>query len=182
MNKTSKKSPKVVNKRKKVVKQLSSKKGKLQDLIRQRKLAKLLSDDGGKTPVGKLMEQAGYSKAYAKTPQKIKTTLSWKELMEKYLPDDLLSEKHHELLRAMVIDHYVFSNSMSDKDIEEVIAKAPGCKLIKVQRNAQWARAYFTVPDHRSRKDAIDMAYKLKNKYPKGQRGDDVTVHIKKDD
>jgi len=99
------------------------------------------------------------------------------------LPDDLLARKHYELLQAMVIDHYVFPNAVSDKDIVEIIAKALGCRLIKVQRNSQWARAYFSVPDNRSRKDAIDMAYRLKGKYPKGQQDEakKVIIQVKND-
>jgi len=140
-------------------------KGIPHDLRRQKQLAKLLAEDGGRTPIGKLMRRAGYSDHYANSPKKMRLTLSWKQLMEKNLPDDLLSKKHNELLTAVSIDHYVFPNAVSDKQIKAIINQVPGCKLLKVQRNASWARAYFAVPDNRSRKDAIDMAYKLKGKY-----------------
>lgn len=74
----------------------SIRKGKPQDLLRQKNLAKLLVEDGGKTPIKRLMLKAGYSEAYAKNSQKLKKTLSWQDLMEKNLPDDLLSQKHNE--------------------------------------------------------------------------------------
>lgn len=144
----------------------NGKKGIPQNLLRQKLLAKLLSEDGGKTPIGKLMKKAGYSDAYAKNPNKLKNTLTWEDLMEKNLPDDLLSQRHNELLTAVTIGNYVFSISLTDDQIRDVVESAPGCKLIKIQRSSTSARAYFTAPDNKPRKDAIDMAYKLKNKYP----------------
>ncbi len=157
-------------------------KDKPQDLLRQRLLIKLLSEDGGKSPLGRLMIKAGYTKSYAKTPQKVKQTLSWEQLMEKNLPDDLLSKKHNELLSSMTIDHYTFPNAVTDETIKQILDQVAGCKLLRVQRNPQWVRAYFAIPDNRSRKDAIDMAYKLKSKYPKGsQEEHEVTIHVKND-
>lgn len=154
------------------------KKPRPQNLLRQKRLAILLAEDGGKTPIGKLMLRAGYKKSYARSPDKIKKTVTWQDLMEKNLPDNLLTRKHYELLSAVAIDHYTFPNAISNKEIQEIIDNAPGCKLITVKRNAQWARAYFSIPDNRSRKDAIDMAYKLKNKYPatKLQHEGEITI------
>ncbi len=142
-------------------------KHKGQNLLRQKRLAKILAEDGGKTPIGKLMLQAGYNKGYARNPDKLKKTASWQELMEKNLPDDLLAKRHHELLGSMEIGKFVFPNAVSDEEIKQVIESDSGLKLIKVIRNAAWARAYFSTPDNRSRKDALDLAYKLKAKYPK---------------
>ena len=153
-----------------------------QDLLRQKRLASLLVEDRGKTPIGKLIQKAGYSKAYSTNPGQLKKTLSWQELMEKNLPDDLLSQRHNELLTAMTIGNYVFVNSLTDEEIRQVVESAPGCKLIKIQRNQAHARAYFSVPDNKPRKDAIDMAYKLKSKYPKGSSEDhEVVIHVKND-
>jgi hypothetical protein len=46
------------------------------------------------------MLEAGYSKSYAKNPGKLKSTDIWKELTEKYLPDDDLLTTHREGLQA----------------------------------------------------------------------------------
>jgi len=157
-------------------------KDKPSDILRQTRLAKLIAENGGKTPIGKLMIQAGYAPGYARNPDKLKKTLSWEQLMQKNLPDDLISQKHNELLSSMTIDHYIFPNAVTDEMIKQILDQVAGCKLLRVQRNPQWARAFFAVPDNRSRKDAIDMAYKLKGKYPKGsQEEHEVIIHVKND-
>lgn len=147
-----------------------------QFLLRQKRLAKLLIEDRGKTPIGKLIKEAGYSKAYSTNPQQLRKTLSWQELMEKNLPDHLLSKRHGELVGAMMIDHYIFPNSMSDEEIKGVFDQAPGCKLITIKRNAAWARAFFSAPDNISRNKAIELAYKIKDKFPAEKHKVEATV------
>jgi len=68
------------------------------DSLRQKTLAKLIVENHGKSPIGKLMIQAGYTKAYSTNPKELKKTLNWQQLMDKYLPDDLLTKKHQALL------------------------------------------------------------------------------------
>lgn len=65
--------------------------------IRQKKLAKKLIENGGKS-VSATMLEVGYTEGYAHNPQKITQKKSWAELMEQYLPDDLIAERHHALL------------------------------------------------------------------------------------
>ena len=65
--------------------------------IRQKMLAKNLSESIGK-PMGRAMLEVGYSKEYSENPQQLTNTKSWQQLLEEYLPDSLLAEKHHELL------------------------------------------------------------------------------------
>ena len=142
-------------------------KGKTQDLLRQRNLAKLLSEDGGKTPIGKLMVKAGYSKAYSKNPNHLKETLSWKELMEKYYPDDKVAEAEGQQLHASQIDHYIFPGGNTNEEIKEIIESYPNCKLIKIKKELQWKWAYFSSPDNNAIGKSLDRIYKIKNKYPK---------------
>lgn len=68
---------------------------------RQKKAVKAMVENGG--IISKAMVSAGYSKATANTPQKLTESLGWKELMEQYLPDDLIAQKHRELLDASTI-------------------------------------------------------------------------------
>ena len=65
--------------------------------IRQKKLAQRLVENGGKS-VSASMREVGYSDAYAKNPNKIIQSRTWQELMDEYLPDDLIAEKHKALL------------------------------------------------------------------------------------
>ena len=67
--------------------------------IRQKKLLKKILETNGKpVSVSQSMREVGYGEGYAKNPQLLTKTKSWQELMEEYLPDDLLAERHRELL------------------------------------------------------------------------------------
>lgn len=65
--------------------------------IRQKKAMAFLVENGGKS-VSKAMLRAGYSKQTAKNPSKLTNSVSWKELVDEYLPDKYLLTKHNKLL------------------------------------------------------------------------------------
>lgn len=108
--------------------------------IRQEILAKKISENDGK-PMGQLMKESGYSANYAKTPSRLKQTLTWKELMEKYLPDKLLQKRHKQLL---------------NKREFIAIGKKGERKVLKTGEMDPDAVA-----------KGLDMAYKLKDRYPR---------------
>lgn len=64
---------------------------------RQKKVVKEIMENNG-TSISAAMRKAGYSKNYSKNPQSLVSTKSWQELMEQYLPDELLTKRHRELL------------------------------------------------------------------------------------
>lgn len=47
------------------------------------------------------MRQAGYSPNTARAPTKLTNSKAWSELLEQYLPDDRLLQKHDEALEAV---------------------------------------------------------------------------------
>ena len=150
-------------------------------------------ENSGKLSVSKAARDLGM-KNYARNPQRITKTKEWKELMDEYMPDDLLAETHHSLLTAGEIQHYVFpamiktkmvkssdpsvkgkkikakdaeAEALPDDEIQAIVESVPGCKLIYI-RYEQFLGgkvAYYQAPDSKSRKDALDMAYKLRGKY-----------------
>lgn len=136
-------------------------------------------ENGGKgkkrMPASKALDAVGYSPAYAKNPKKFFNTKTVKELLKEYLPDELLAIRHAELLDAAEIQHYVFPKIKSGKgkrditltnaEIKTIVESVPGCRLIYIKRDFMGAWAYFQAPDTKSRKDAIDMAYKRKGDY-----------------
>lgn len=69
---------------------------------RQKKVLKEIAENSGN--MGNAMRKAGYSDNYANSPDKIKKTKGWKELMDKHLPDSLLAEKHRALLNKTELD------------------------------------------------------------------------------
>lgn len=92
-------------------------------------------------PVGEAMVKAGYSQNSAINPKNLTDSDGYKELMKKYLPDDLLAKKHLELLNK-----------------QEVIAK-----------NNNTTGQIDIIPtgqmDVTAVAKALDMAYKIKGSY-----------------
>jgi hypothetical protein len=136
-----------------------------------------MSENVGKKPLSTsaAMRAVGYSPSYSENPQRFLATKTAKELEKLYLPDELIAMRHAELLGAAEIQHYVFPKiksgkgnktaSLTNAEIKTIVESVPGCRLIYVKRDFMGAWAYFQTPDCKSRKDAIDMAYKRKGTY-----------------
>jgi hypothetical protein len=103
--------------------------------LKQKKAFKLV-ESGRK--IGEVMVKAGYSKNTAIAPTKLTKSKGWLELMEKYLPDKLLAEKHRELL--------------------EVPKKVR--RYIKGDLESEYEEL-----DSQAISKGLDMGYKLKGKY-----------------
>lgn len=67
--------------------------------LKQKLALKNAVENGGN--MSKAMRDAGYSANTAKTPQKLTESKAWTELVEEFLPDSLLTEKHLGLLNAV---------------------------------------------------------------------------------
>lgn len=158
--------------------------------IKQKKALDILVGNGGN--ITQAMLDAGYSPATANTPQKLTESKAWQELMAEYLPDHEIAEKHKQLLNSTVVDHMVFPlgpkgeddvnfsggtpnkenksegfverTSLTDQEIKEMLAEV-GCKVRRIVHGETARHVYFWTADSKSRKDAIDMAYKLKGSY-----------------
>lgn len=128
----------------------------------------------------KIIKDAGFSQTYADHPKRLLGTETAKELMEIYLPDSKIYRTHGELMSAAEIQHYVFPKLIGTKgkgartqvkqvensEIKEIVESVPGCQLIYIKRDPYiGAVAFFQAPDNKSRKEAVDMAYKLKGNY-----------------
>lgn len=106
--------------------------------IRQKKLAKEISENLG-TPMGKAMRKVGYSKEYSESPKQLTSTKSWQDLMEEYIPDTLLAEKHQALLNKK----------------EQIVV-----------RNGNTSEVVMTDEiDTQAVKAGVDMGYKLKGRF-----------------
>lgn len=64
---------------------------------KHKKVVKALVENRG-TSVSEAMRKAGYSKAYASNPQQLVATKSFQQLLDEYLPDELLTSTHRELI------------------------------------------------------------------------------------
>lgn len=90
--------------------------------------------------VSKAMKLAGYSAKSAKDPQRLIKSKGWGELMERYFPDELLTRQHRKLLTKR---EFIAVGKHGDRQFEPTGEVDPGA----VARG-------------------LDLAYKLKNKYP----------------
>ena len=160
--------------------------------IRQKKAFKRTLENGG--VVSTAMLESDYSPAMAKNPQKLTTSKGWLELVEHHLGDSVLAEKHAELLNSSHLDHMNFpTGPKNEQEKEEYIAKARqkadeagkeyeeteylsddeikqmlsevNCKVRRIVHRETARDVYFWSADNKSRKDALDMAYKLKGNY-----------------
>jgi len=165
---------------------------------RQKMAAKEVVENGGN--VSKAMRKVGYSPNTAKTPQKLTESVGWDELMEEFLSDKELQEKHRGLLNATKIEHMTFPlgpkgeddpnlsgaspeleddgseddpeskrlkaerTTLTDKEIIDMLAEV-NCKVKRIVHGETVRHVYYWVLDAKARKDALDMAYKLKGRY-----------------
>ena len=102
-----------------------------------------------------ILKESGYSDSVAHNPQSIEESDGWKALIDKYLPNDLLTEKHKALLEK-----------------KEVIR----------QKNADGGLEIIPTGeiDANAVKSGLDMAYKIKGAYEKDniQKKTQVNVNI----
>lgn len=186
-----------------MTKQPDQKQGKQRKFTRpntarkHKKVLDLMVENGGN--VSKAIRDSGlYSPSQAKHPEKITESKTWNEIIEDVLPDEMLTEKHKELLTATRIDHLVFPlgpkdaddpnfsggkkraeaempeehkerTTLTDKEIIEMLAEV-NCKVRRIVHGETARHVYFWSNDNKARKEALDMAYKLKGRY-----GDDAS-------
>ena len=109
--------------------------------LRQKKAVAILAEKGGS--VSGAMRKAGYTKISAATPKKLTESKGFKDLLNKYLPDKLLAEKHKELLTVPIKRRtYIKGDLESEEESLDTQAVSKG----------------------------LDMAYKLKGAYAPEKR------------
>jgi len=154
--------------------------------IKHKKVLEKLSENGGNL-ANAIRETGLYSEEIALSPDKITNSLTWNEVIEESLSDAVLMEKHKELLQSTRIDHMVFGlgpkknedkkegeDVLSDVEIIELLAEV-NCKVRRIVHGEQARHVYFWSNDNKARKEALDMAYKLKGRY--GDENQDRKPH-----
>lgn len=138
-------------------------KQKRKPTLRQKILAKeMLANPGS---LSKAMRKAGYSEGYVRNSHELTATQTWQDLLEKYLPDERLTEKHEELMEASAVDDFFVDPKLEDKEIY-AIAKKAHVKVFMIQRGAiGGTKVYVSKADTATQRQALDMAYKLKGVY-----------------
>lgn len=93
-------------KKKVPTKKVAKKTSQREPTARMIKAAKLAVENGGN--VSKAMREAGYSEAASKNV-KVKETKAWSDLMDEYMPEELVAQRHLELLNAKHLQHDTFA-------------------------------------------------------------------------
>ena len=118
--------------------------------INQKRVFKKVEDklggNGGIVSISKAMRGI-YSKKWQENPQRLTGGKGWNELLEKHLPDSLLAKKHKELLNKRETN-LIATKSETGEKVYEVLDQ----------------------PETQAVSKALDMAYKLKDRYPKEDR------------
>jgi hypothetical protein len=125
---------------------------------------KVLENTGKGMSMGKAMLEAGFSPGYAKNPQDLKKTKTWKQLMKEFLPDSEVAATHARLMRAHKVESMIFPRDMEDEEIIELLGEVR-CVVRKIKEIMGMKHVWYWAADNKSQKDAVDMAYKLKGKY-----------------
>lgn len=136
--------------------------------------------------LGEAMVKAGYSPNTAKAPTKMTTTKGWEQLLNEALPDKTLTKVHKQLLKSTHIEHMVFPLNITDDEIKKLLEDV-NCTTRKFQHSETQIHVWFWCANDKARKDALDMAYKLKGRYKEKSLFDvppnsSFTIEIKTDD
>lgn len=111
---------------------------------KQREAFKKVFKEG--LPVSRAMVEVGFSPIVATRPKTLTESKGWKQLMDRYLPDEYLGIKHRELLEK--------------KDTTKVFN----------EQTREWSEQETNRPETNAVSKALDMAYKLKSKYQDTQK------------
>jgi len=130
--------------------------------------------------VSKGMIEAGYSPQTAKNPKNLTKSKAWNDLMNTYLSDEEVAKKHNELLNATGVGHMVFPLDVTDEQIIKLLAEA-NCIVKRFMHSETQTHVWFFAADNNARKAALDMAYKLKNKYQGSSVGVAVQINFNED-
>lgn len=169
---------------------------------KQERAAKLMSENIRKPkpqPTGELLIEAGYSEAMSKTPSRITGSVTFQDLLDRYMPDDTLAKTHQRLLETRKIEHMTFplgpaneddidlsgSQPNKESDIEKAGAeverttltdeeiktmlKDVNCTVRRIVHGNTARHVYYWVHDSAAQSKALELAYKMKGLVGKGE-------------
>jgi hypothetical protein len=170
---------------------------------KQIKAVQLLVENGGldkPKPTGDILREAGYSEAIASTPAKVIDSPVIQDLLNQFMPDNLLAETHRRLLTTRKIEHMVFPleyqdpsdlshafpvdeaqreqeiqerriiDNLSDEDIIDMLSEV-GCKVKRIIHGDTARHVYYWAHDAKSQANALELAYKMKGYLSKDDKG-----------
>ncbi len=126
------------------------------------RVGKKVGKGGKMTSVYQAMIDEGYSESYARSGG-LATKKTWEKLLEERLGDDKLSNIHAQLITAKKLDYMLFTAEIQDGDVYELL-ESVGCTPKKIVHGLQGTHVWFWAPDNKTRKDALELAHKIRGK------------------
>jgi hypothetical protein len=127
--------------------------------VKQHKAVKIAAHNNHLIPTKQDMEEAGmYSRNRARTIHRSRT---FQEIIAHYLDDERVVKEHSNLLMANKIESMPFPATVEDQEVQELLEEV-GCVMRKVVQVGQTKYVYYWTPDFKARKDALELAYRIK--------------------
>lgn len=105
----------------------------------------------------------GYSESYARAGGNLKHKPTWDQLLEQRLGDDKLSNIHAQLLTSKKLDYMLFTSEIEDIEVYALL-ESVGCTPKKIIHGIAGVHVWFWAPDNKTRKDALELAHKIRGK------------------
>ena len=129
-------------------------------------VGKIRKDKNGKTVKTSLYQallDEGYSESYARAGGHLPKKKTWEQLLEERLGDDKLSNIHSQLMIAKRLDYMLFTAEITDQDIYDLL-ESVNCTPKKIVHGIAGVHVWFWSPDNKTRKDALELAHKIRGK------------------
>lgn len=130
--------------------------------LKQKKVAELIVKNKGN--VSKSMREAGYSPASAKNPERVTKSKGWNELLGEYIPEETLAKELRALLDSREAKWFTFPTRMKDTDIKKMV-EDNGFTVITIRPSPIGKMAWYSLPNSRAKKDALELSFKLLGKF-----------------
>lgn len=111
------------------------------------------------------MREAGYSDKSAKNPKNLTDSKYFRELLDLETPQEEVAKEMRNLLYTARPSMHQFPLHMDNEDIINIIEDIPGAKFLSLSEGSKSKYAFFTLPDARAKKDALDMLNKIRGTY-----------------
>ena len=110
--------------------------------VRAKKAFGIIVANGGKKSTKKALLEAGFPPSIAKNPKRITSSKTWKDLLDKYLPEENLLKENKEGLMATV--------------------KVP--QIVSRDEDGRPEYQYIEMPNHAVRHRYLETAYKIRGR------------------
>lgn len=126
--------------------------------IKHEKVLKYMSDKA--CSMKEALRACGYSESVQNKPSTVTKTESWKQMLDRVLPESKLLEVHGKQLQSWKLQSMLFQKQVEDDDIYELMETVQ-CVVKKIVEIPTGKLAFYIQPDNQSRNKALELGLKL---------------------